>query len=281
MKKLFIKKLFCSFLLISLFCINITFNVEANDKTEDIKSQNAISEYDRSIKNNLDKLIKQAKNNNKNKKADKIAKITDNKGQSYGIPLLNISTDEVYNGDNKSIMAITYAFDLSEKADSSAVSNTLKSTFSEPIPPSLVATKHNESVIATESTLLNSSGNTYLDKWDNSLGVLGYCTIYYSISTDSYGVAIYNLTKVTGGYTISDSSISVSSQNLVYGAVGTGPTGMVNNSNTKTPTSSSWSYNTGYSKYIAFAGYYTFGATYTLNLSRTTSNWSLTLNNLL
>ncbi len=115
------------------------------------------------------------------------------------------------------------------------------------------------------------------DLWDSSQGVKAYSTIYYTRTTKS-GVGYAKVTKATGGWTVSDKSISLSNRVVKIGTSGW-PAGT--QSITKNPSGNSWSYTTPTSwKYISTEGENAIGATSTVTLKRgTRSTWTLKLNN--
>lgn len=149
---------------------------------------------------------------------------------------------------------------------------------------SIVDTYEYKMVIEDQDTLNStsyistfSSGNKDLSKKDSSYSVEGYLKISYDVGTYRNADA-YKLTKVSGGYTILDGTVSVSSQSVTYGISGVSNEGVVQMHNTKKPTSSSWSYSTGYTPYLVLVDNYSFGATYNLTLKRySSSTWNLSL----
>ncbi len=116
-------------------------------------------------------------------------------------------------------------------------------------------------------------GSKYQEKWDSTYSVLAWTTNYYDVKYSS--ITEYKLTSVSGGYTISQSGVQITSQALKYGCSDIFNTQIGN----KSPTSSSWSYNTGFTKYISPAnGSYVMGNNVTLNIKRG-SSWTLYLQN--
>lgn len=217
-------------------------NMENHNKTR----EKAIQKNEKYIESNINSLLKNAKQSRVY--TGKKAKLEDNNGNVYEVSLYDIDEEKLYddNGNSLNISAQTYAYDFSDA--------TIKSI---------------------------GTGNTYKEMWDSTYSVKGYITIYYTYDLVNNTYA-YILTQVSGGYIISDGSVSIASQSLVYGEGGySASNGLVNLHNTQTPTSSSWNYLTGYNTNCVLAGNYTFGATYTLNLVRRTSSWTFIMSNLL
>ncbi|MFA9377142.1 MAG: hypothetical protein ACERKZ_10375 [Lachnotalea sp.] len=130
----------------------------------------------------------------------------------------------------------------------------------------------------TYAAVASSSGNKYEDGTDDTIAVTCYSTIYYSKRT-AKGSTEYCLSKVAGGYTKSDGSTTVKSQTLNYGEAGIGSDGNVQLSQSETPTKTSYSYSTGYSKYITTAGTHNIGCTYIIKLKKGSDTWSYYLYN--
>lgn len=126
----------------------------------------------------------------------------------------------------------------------------------------------------------STGGNRYDEAYDTTVSIKGYSTIYYN-KTTSAGITYYCLTKVSGGYTVVDSSAQVSSQSVVYGMSGLNYSqGAVQKSGTYTPTSKSWSKSTGYTDYVCPTPYNLIGATYKITLKRNGgSSWTYSLTN--
>lgn len=66
----------------------------------------------------------------------------------------------------------------------------------------------------------SGSGNDYKEKWDSNYSVKAYSTIYWTV-TDINGNGSIYLTKVTGGWVIDDTSVSLSNRNVLIGQTGT------------------------------------------------------------
>lgn len=136
----------------------------------------------------------------------------------------------------------------------------------------------NESDIKSRTYITTyANHNSTIGDYDDSLGVYAYVTIYYR--TKGTEPEEYLLTSVSGGYTIVDSTISVTKQTVTYGCNGTFPTAISSQTATKYPgTSSSWSYSTGFTTYVTdeFAA---IGCNNLLNLKRRGSTWTLRITN--
>jgi hypothetical protein len=219
----------------------------ASDIKQNVKDK-AIQKNEQYIKANFDSLFQKTKYSHT--PAEKKGRLSDNNGNVYDVTLYDIDSEKLYdeNGKSLNITSQTYAYDLSEAA---SVSST-------------------------------GTGNSYVDLWDTSISVKGYVTIYYSYYANSDGINEYTLTQIAGGYTKSDSTVSISSQTVVYGMQGYSKTyGIVYKDSTIYPTTSSWSITTGYTSSVVLDVSANFGATYTIKLVRGTSAWSLVITNML
>ena len=87
-----------------------------------------------------------------------------------------------------------------------------------------------------ESTRASSGGSKYGYAWDSTKGVKIFSRIYYTESV-SGGRTFTHLDRITGGYEKSDSSLSIVSQEITYGA--TQP--YLQQSKTVNVTGASWS----------------------------------------
>lgn len=115
--------------------------------------------------------------------------------------------------------------------------------------------------------------------YDSTVSVQGYCTIYY-YEKDVSGMTYYCFVRTSGGYSIIDSSVRVASQEVIYGQNGILQPRYQEVSE-KYPTSSSWSYDTGYTDYVFLTEWNNLGVTYNMTLQRTSgsSQWSYQLMN--
>jgi uncharacterized cupin superfamily protein len=123
-----------------------------------------------------------------------------------------------------------------------------------------------------------SNGNTQTNTgWDDSISVYGYITVTYN--SRPYGskanVTEYLLTKVSGGWQRSDSSVSMSNRFVAYTCQYMFQRDQVT---WKYPTTNTFSYKTGYSTYVPDDGTTAvLGAQCSVDLSHgTSSRWTLT-----
>lgn len=117
---------------------------------------------------------------------------------------------------------------------------------------------------------------------DSTVSVMAYSTIYYDTKTiDS--LLYYRLRTVSGYYTLLDSSMQVIGQHVKYAQSGlsTESGAWTNGPIEKTPTASSWSYNTGFTNYLFPTEYSVTGVNYTIKMKRSggSSTWEYTLQN--
>lgn len=123
-----------------------------------------------------------------------------------------------------------------------------------------------------------ANGNTQTNTgWDDSISVYGYITITYNSRPFSSGSNIteYLLTKVSGGWERSDSSVSMSNRFVAYTCQYIFALAQVT---WKYPGSNTFSYNTGYSTYVPDDGATAvLGAQCSVDLTRGPySQWTLT-----
>ncbi|MCM3089156.1 hypothetical protein M3557_14650 [Bhargavaea ginsengi] len=110
------------------------------------------------------------------------------------------------------------------------------------------------------------------DKWDSSYGVRAYSRIYYT-SSEKNTIKYARLNKVTGGWSISDTSIALSSRTVRYGSSGWSSG---NQTAVKYPTGNTYSYTTPSSwTSTALTGTYAVGTTSEVKLTRRGSSWTL------
>lgn len=135
----------------------------------------------------------------------------------------------------------------------------------------------NVSIMQTAG-ITDGSGSKYGETWDSSMGVKAYITIYYKWKDGA--LTGYLLTQVTGGWTVVDTSISLSNRSLEFGCVGGVFGGGAANSMqfyAYAPTSNSFSWNTNFTQYIERG---VVGAKTSVTLKRgTSSTWTLNLKN--
>lgn len=121
-----------------------------------------------------------------------------------------------------------------------------------------------------------TKGSLSDDLWDSSQSVHFYSTIYFNSSTDY--PPKYLLTKVSGNYSIvSGQSVSVKNQVISYGCESLSEI-VKNQHDTKKITGSSYSYSTGYTKYIHEGAGASMGVNWTGTIQRG-SSWNFEFSN--
>lgn len=127
-------------------------------------------------------------------------------------------------------------------------------------------------IASTENATLKSTQTraSYTDEqWDSTTSVYFSMTVDYSKNSSNY----ICLRQVSGSYNIQQSGISVTNQSVEY--VQESPLLGVNDYGIQYPTSSSFSYNTGFTNYIPDnISTMTFGATWKATINRGNSSWS-------
>lgn len=134
--------------------------------------------------------------------------------------------------------------------------------------------------LVEETDNINSaeSGNKGEEKWDSSYSVKAYSTIYYSRKKEN-NIEYAKITKATGGWKISDSTVSITSRKV---SVGTSGFPSLTQAKDYSPTSNEWSYSSDFKdwKYVSLQYTHYVGATSTATLkSRGGSVWTLQLQN--
>lgn len=109
----------------------------------------------------------------------------------------------------------------------------------------------------------------------NTYTVYAYSTIYFNTKTIS-GLKYYQFVKFDGGYTTNRANVTVSGQSVQYGIAGTSVTETYIKSNTVYPSSTPWSYYTGYTSYVNLTSFGYMGTTYTLTIKSRSSTWTHT-----
>ena len=247
-------------LLSSIIFFSMPLSTFAESNNQQVLEKEAIKNYDSEIKNSIDSSLEKKIENHE--KPDQIGKMSNGKGKEYLIPIYYIAEEELLLSNGNELLAQTYVYAL---PDTESKVKSVEETAA--------------SILAAASTV---NGSTSLNSYDPAGSLVrGFCTIYYTINTDASGAKTYKLNSVSGNYTRGDTSFSVSKQSVMYGEVGIGPQGAVNSTSKVTPTASSWSYSTGYTKYIGLDVAHTFGASYTLTVSRSSSSWTFKIQNLL
>ena len=111
----------------------------------------------------------------------------------------------------------------------------------------------------------------YKSKLDSTMSYEHYTRVYYTESGNRARV-----TKVSGGYTQKDNSVTLVSQSLVIGQGNMGQFFVTN----KNPSSSSWSFSTpGSWPSIDVSSGAIMGAKYTITLRRNAGSWTAELSN--
>jgi len=131
------------------------------------------------------------------------------------------------------------------------------------------------------TTFAAETGNKNASGSDSTGSVTIRSSIYYNVKTTTAGVKYYVLTKVSGGYSNLNSGVQITSQTVTYRESGPGESGSGSVTypiTTKYPTGSTFSYNTGYTKYVVLGSMTNFGCNYTVTLKRG-STWSYSLGN--
>ncbi len=122
-------------------------------------------------------------------------------------------------------------------------------------------------------------------KWDESIGVKAYSTVYYNIEFDRNKKDYLKFTKITGGWTVQDKSISLSNRKLVYGANGSANgSSWITQTSSITPSKNSFSVNVvkKHPKWKAVTDITdgsSLGGNSTVKLKRRSSTWTLQLTN--
>jgi hypothetical protein len=190
---------------------------------------NAASQSEKDKMNTLfDKAAKQ-----NHYKSDKYAYIGNDSGPKYKVKMFNI--DEQTASDE---FTQTYVFSTEEQ-------------YVEPVKPvdSTLSLGYSQETTAWNNIFNINNINTVVKKlstqnnndWDESISVYGTLTITYT-RTGAY----YLITNVAGGWTISDSSVSLSNRIVNYACYD--PTTYDTQNKEKKPTSNSFSYATGFTK---------------------------------
>ncbi|WPP39264.1 hypothetical protein [Bacillus sonorensis] len=129
-----------------------------------------------------------------------------------------------------------------------------------------------------EFTTADSQGKS---KWDTSIGVKAYSTIYWDIEYDGNNKEYYKFKKMTGGWTREDKSISLSKRTVHYGANGSARgKPWVTQRKTAYPTKNTFTINPPKSWHAITKSYTgSLGGTSKVTLKRRSSTWTLQLTN--
>lgn len=213
-----------------------TQEIQASTDINDSLDAEDIFNVDTYIQNNIDSILNENKVNLFSESENKFAEFYSDEGLIYNLPV--------------------YTIDISELVEDI----TGKEAF--------VQTEVIDTSNATESNISPlAAGNKYEEAWDSTLSVRAWSTNYYDKKTVS-GKTMYLLKTVSGGRSISQPDAQITSQTLVYGC-----TDMLNvQTATKYPTGSSWSYSTGFTKYVSpDNGPHAMGNNITFKIRRSTS----------
>ncbi|ATW26327.1 hypothetical protein [Candidatus Formimonas warabiya] len=142
-----------------------------------------------------------------------------------------------------------------------------------------------KTIAVTTFVIVPLGGGSYNDEKPDSTGaVVAYSTRYWSTITDSVNNTCYLLTRASGGWRIEDAQVSLSSRKVIYNCNGAGADGgpaVTTQHVTKTPTSNTFSYSTGFTKYVChgFDLGFSVGVSTEVKLTRGTANWYLFFDN--
>ncbi|MCY8827196.1 hypothetical protein [Bacillus atrophaeus] len=137
----------------------------------------------------------------------------------------------------------------------------------------------------TTLAVKDGSGSYSDEKWDSTDGAKAYQTVKYQKYRGSKGRIYYKLTKVSGGWKISDWHYTASGMKVGFAAIGvTESHGLINKAQYKYPKKLTYSYSppSWYPIAKTSAGASKFGATASIKLHKSGSkSWELFLNNLM
>ncbi|ALV04500.1 hypothetical protein P5667_00075 (plasmid) [Bacillus velezensis] len=137
----------------------------------------------------------------------------------------------------------------------------------------------------TTLAVTDGSGSYSDERWDSTHGAKAYQTVKYQKYRGSGGRIYYKLTKVSGGWKISDWHYTASGMKVGFAAIGiTESHGVINKAQYKYPKSLTYSYSppSWYPIAKTPAGASKFGATAYIKLHKSGSKtWTLFLNNLM
>lgn len=127
----------------------------------------------------------------------------------------------------------------------------------------------------TPENLIANNSNTR-SAWDSTSSVRATLTVSWGFK-NSGGITLVKVNSVSGGYTISQSGVQVTSASLNVGTSGWSDTSANGNSPKYYNVSSSFSVNPGFTHYVTTSGYS--GANITLGINRGGTSWTLYLQN--
>ncbi|MBY0085790.1 hypothetical protein [Brevibacillus brevis] len=135
---------------------------------------------------------------------------------------------------------------------------------------------------ALKEGTISTLGSKEDEKWDSSYSVKAYSTYYFDRYYDQNGLPYRDLTKVSGGWVIDDSSVAVTNKEVWFGASGgalrtDGTAGgtVIQDSPHYFPTSLSFSYSAPSSWRPVADSASSIGVTTKATLKRNTSTWTL------
>lgn len=206
----------------------------------------AIAEYDEYLTQDIDELLNQCESE-KSAVTKDFGIIKNESGENYEVPIY--SFDEIiYEKDAEKVIADTYIYDIPN--------------------PELKAG--------------STDGSSKINSTDASGSVKGWCTLYYTITTNADGLQFRKITTVSGGYTILDNAFSVISQKVEVNQTGTDlSTGMSEERfGPVYPTVNPWSYPTKFSHSVSTSFDHYMSAKYQMTVKRQ-STWTFEIVNTL
>lgn len=233
-------KKFLYLFVLSLSCLGFSVSVSADEVASSADPELTVADkaiVDSYIDQNLDRILETAKVSSNYVEGH--ATLSSDDGTVYNLPSYIVDTTQV----------------------------TRQLTNNENIKSQVVIV---DTADANESTRAAGSKNGSL--WDNTGSVQASSTIYYDEQMDGSGRK-YKLTSVSGRYSIGQSGVSVSNQNVTYGCSDT-----VNGTQrgVRNPTGSSYSYSTGFSRYATTRNIgFVVGVNHSMRISRG-SSWNFT-----
>jgi len=250
-----LSKFVCASVLVfsSLSLVN-TVNAEEQDNQETVI-------YEKKEIKDLNKLYERAENNVTDKKIniDKLSEEVE----------VTLNDKEV----SKDVSATTQLLKKTKDSEGNIDAYYTTTTFVDDIPASEEEASSGEVSASATSTSRKAS------KWDSSGGVKAYSTVYYSV-TYKDSVPYQDLSKVTGGWSVSDSSISLSNRKVDLGQSGGSLCGGVTQKKSFTPSGNTFSYPAPSSWCAVSSQVGSIGANTSVTLKRgSSSTWTLSLPN--
>ncbi|MRJ48321.1 hypothetical protein [Fundicoccus ignavus] len=129
----------------------------------------------------------------------------------------------------------------------------------------------------SNDNLIPLSAGKYETAWDSTGGIFARTDI--NLDTKSFqGLTLYRVNSVSGYWTFYDSSLTVSNPYLLIKTVGPSDVGAANEQVVYYPSNNFTRYS-GFSKYALPSSYSSIGAYFSLSISRSGTNWTLSLPN--